>query len=109
MLISMVIFLINPILITYVFYRMWINHDVFSLAFGILIVSIYLIFNIFLETTITTKEKFKLSAFAPSMYVLFYVIIIIEYIAIIKSFISLFLNRKSVGGTNVWEHVKRAK
>ncbi len=103
---STVIFLINPPIIAYVFFHIIKYHDIASLLFGVVVVSANAIYNIFLENTLTLKEKVRFSLIAPSMYIFFYVIIGVEYIAIIKGLISL-IKRTDI--TNTWSHVNRPK
>lgn len=101
-------FLLEPILIGYVLYLIISYQDLTTLLSAMLLLISYIIFNIVSENTITTRQKILFTFLAPTMYVLFYILAYVEYIALIKAVIRLPRLRQSIESREChWEHVQR--
>jgi len=107
---SDVAFFFEPLFITFIFYIVLLRGDLFTLLTTILVISSYIIFNILLEPTINTADKIKYCLLAPSMYLFFYLLSFVEYIALIRGLVNLPRLRESISNSVCsWEHVARAK
>lgn len=103
-------FLCEPLIVGYIVYIVIFYRDVFTLVSAFLSVSFYVIMNILAEETIAAKNKTKLILIAPFMYVLFYVLSFVEYVALIKSLFTIHTLRKSISQNKCsWESVARAE
>lgn len=88
-LIGDILFIIEPVLVGYIWYISIAFHDPMTIVSALLVVTSYLVINILAETTFTVREKIRLVLLAPAMYLLFYVLSFVEYVALWKSLVSL--------------------
>ncbi len=103
-------FFFEPLLISYIFYIIIRYHDWVTLISAMLVVGGYITLNVLVEKTIPWKERLKLTLIAPSMYVFFYLLSFVEYVALVKGIIDLPKIKKSLSeGTGTWQHVDRPK
>ena len=101
-------FLLEPLLVSIIFYIVFLLGDLVTLISTVTLMSSYLIINILLESTLDTKAKIKYIVMAPFMYLLFYVLSLVEYVALIKTLVRLPALRKSISkGMSRWQHVER--
>ncbi len=101
-------FFLEPILVLYIFYVIFRFSDIITLLSALFIMSSYIILNILMENTIKGKEKIKYVMLAPFMYLFFYILSFVEYIALIKSLAHLPTLRKSISQNKCdWDHVDR--
>ena len=102
-------FFFEPFMVSYIAYIILRYQDWATLLAAVVVISSYITLNIIAEDTIQWREKIVLVALAPSMYILFYLLSIVEYIALIRSYAQFKSVRASIGrGVSVWEHVERA-
>jgi cellulose synthase/poly-beta-1,6-N-acetylglucosamine synthase-like glycosyltransferase len=106
---SDIAFFFEPFLIAFIFYVVIRYHDITTLLSAIAVISIYIIFNVLAENTISWKDKIILTLIAPSMYVFFYLLSFVEYVALIKGMANLRNIKKSID-QNIcgWQHVERS-
>ncbi len=101
-----VAFLIEPLVIGYIFFLVIRYGDLLTLLSTLLVMSSYIILNILLEGTLTREEKAHYVLLAAPMYLFFYLMSLVEYLALIKTIVKLPTLRKSLGESR-WEHVTR--
>ena len=82
-------FFFEPLLLTYIWFVVIYFQDVRSLITMVTIITFYMGINILAEDTFSVKEKIELVFLSPFMYFLFYVLSLVEYIALIKSWINM--------------------
>lgn len=101
-------FLFEPVLVFYIFYIILRYSDIFTLIASLLVISIYMSLNIFLENTLDKKEKIKFILLSPIMYFSFFILSFVEYFALLKSIVNLPKLKQSIlkSGYN-WDHVSR--
>jgi poly-beta-1,6-N-acetyl-D-glucosamine synthase len=103
-------FIFEPILITYILYISIAWGEITTILSAFLLVSSYISINILIEQTIKVKDKIILLLLAPSMYVCFYILSFVEYIALLKSLVNINKLKKSIENNICsWQHVERAK
>ena len=105
---SDIAFLFEPLFILYIFYIIFRFGDLITLISAFLIISSYIILTIIMEETISTKDKMVYVTVAPFMYLFFYVLSLVEYIALIKTLVNLPRLKQSIY-ENIcrWDHVDR--
>lgn len=107
---SDIAFLLEPVFVTFIFIIVIVYGSVFTLFTTVFVISAYIILNILLEPTINTTDKIRYSLLAPSMYIFFYLLSFVEYVALIRALVNLPSLRESISkGVCSWEHVARAK
>lgn len=101
-------FLTEPIVVGFLLYVTIAYHDVTTIVSALIVITVYFIFNILGEDTILPKDKIIFILLAPIMYLLFYILSVVEYIALIKSLVNLpKLSRSLLQKDYCWTHVKR--
>lgn len=101
-------FLFEPVLITYILYVIIKFHDPLTFLSAYFLISFYISINIIAEDTIKNKDKISLLFFAPTMYLLFYILSFVEYVALIRGLINLKKIKKSVQSEICgWQHAQR--
>ena len=99
----------EPLMVSYILYITIRYHDLFTLLTAFTVISIYISLNILAEETLKTKDKILLVAIAPTMYLFFYILSLVEYIALIKALIKLPNLKKSLDQQIChWQHVQRS-
>lgn len=102
-------FIFEPLIISYIFYLTFYYQDWRTLLFAWISITFYLVINILAEDTLDSHHRFRFVLFAPLMYFLLYIISFIEYVALIKSLLSLPRLRHSITKhSNSWQHVQRS-
>lgn len=103
-------FFFEPLIISYIFYIIIRYTDLITLISAVVVVGGYITMNVIMEPTIPWKQRFKLALLAPSMYIFFYVLSFVEYVALIRGLINIFKIKHSIknGGCG-WQHVERPK
>lgn len=105
---SDIAFFFEPLFVTFIFYIVFFYGSLFTLITTLSVISAYIILNILLEPTINTSDKIKYSFLAPSMYIFFYLLSFVEYVALIRGLVNLPKLRESISkGVSSWEHVAR--
>jgi cellulose synthase/poly-beta-1,6-N-acetylglucosamine synthase-like glycosyltransferase len=103
-----VLYLIEPIILATivgvsVYYR-----SPWTLVTVMVIISVYVIVNILGTVHLSRKDKLVLSLLSPLMYVFFYLLSVVEYIALMQSVIRLPKLRKSISEEKVtWKSPER--
>ncbi len=82
-------FFFEPLLLTFIWSIIIYYRDFSSLLTMLAVTSFYLGLNILAEDTFSLHEKAKLLVLVPVMYFLFYILSLVEYIALLKSWVNL--------------------
>lgn len=100
-------FFLEPLVIGFIFYIVIAYADWITILCAFLVVGSYIMLNVLAEDTIPWRQRLKLAAIAPSMYVFFYILSYVEYVALIKSYARAgeLLRKESTHCT--WNHVER--
>lgn len=105
---SDLVFLLEPVVVGFLLYVTIRFRDPVTLTTAFLVITAYIAVNILAEDTISWRNKPKLLLLAPTMYIFFYLLSFVEYIALIKSIPRLSSLKRSVDeGVCAWEHVAR--
>lgn len=103
-------FLLEPIIILYFAYIIIYYHDYTTLISAVVVLSVYLTFNIWSTSHLRLYDKLRLSIFAPVAYFLMYILSFAEYYALIKSLIDLPTLRQSIFQKHItWNSPTRKK
>ncbi len=108
-LVSDLAFFFEPLIVAFILYIVIAFVDWPTIIGSLLVISAYIALNIFAEDTIPWRQRFRLALFAPLMYVLFYLLSYVEYVALLKSYAR---SHHLIKGTDTncnWEHVARAQ
>lgn len=98
----------EPLMISYILYITIRYNDLITFLTAFIVISIYIAFNIVFEETIKTKDKILLLTIAPTMYLFFYILSFVEYIALIKAVIKLPKLKDNLNQQIChWQHVNR--
>lgn len=89
-------YLLEPLLLSYIIAVSIVYQDPWALLSAWIVISTYLMLNILAEDTFSAKTKVKLLLLAPFIYILFYILNFVEYIALMKSVFKLHTLRQSL-------------
>ena len=89
-------FFFEPLILSFMFYLIIANKDIFTLLSAMTVISIYFTFIVLGEQTLANRDKIKLIIFSPVLYFLFYILNFVEYVALIKALINLPNLRRSL-------------
>ncbi len=103
-------FFFEPLIISYIFYIIFRYTDWVTFISAVVVVGGYITMNVVMEPTIPWRRRLKLAILAPSMYVFFYVLSFVEYVALIRGMLNILKIKHSIknGGCG-WQHVERPK
>jgi hypothetical protein len=101
--------LIEPMLLIYIIYMSAITVNPASLIGAYLAITIYILWNIWPDEYLKTKEKFRLSFYSTFMYFVFYIMNAVQLIAILRCLKNnqQVLRKKATGGT--WVSPERVR
>lgn len=91
-------FLIEPLFVLYILGVSIIFHDPTTIIIAESILSFYMILNVWASEHLPIRERLRLSAIAPAMYALMYILGIVEYCALLKSIVKLHKLPQSIRG-----------
>lgn len=101
-------FFIEPLLVGFILFVVIYYQDWITFISAISVITLYITFNVFSETTLTTKDKLKLCFFSPFIYFSFYILSFAEYVALIQTLLKLHTLPTSIqSGNSAWTHVNR--
>jgi cellulose synthase/poly-beta-1,6-N-acetylglucosamine synthase-like glycosyltransferase len=104
------LFVIEPIIVSFIIGVSIYYHSPQTVLTALSVISFYIIVSIWSTAHLTTKEKLRLSFFAPSMYVLLYLLSVVEYLALLRAIVALPNLKKSISGhkTTTWVSPERS-
>lgn len=103
-----IIFSLEPLLVGYIWYISITYLDFITIGSACLVTTVYVIFNVVSENTSTTKDKIKMTLTSPFVYLLFYFLSLVEYVALAQSVIKLpHLAQSLKSGKSSWKPVER--
>lgn len=82
-------YLLEPLLLSYILAVSIAYQDPWAILSAWIVISSYLILNVLAEDTFSTWTKLKMVILAPFMYLTFYILSFVEYIALMKSVLKL--------------------
>jgi poly-beta-1,6-N-acetyl-D-glucosamine synthase len=100
-------YFLEPVLLLYIISISFFYKDPITIISAWIVISSYVMLNIFAEDTITLGNKIKLAAFAPFIYIFFYILSFVEYVALIKSLTRLHQLKQSLNEASSWVPVQR--
>lgn len=101
-------YLFEPIVVLYIFYIAFHNGDPITILAAITVITFYMWMNILSDDTTDRSDKLMYILIAPFMYLLFYVLSFVEYMALIKSLIRLPKLQSSIlDSDQTWKSVER--
>jgi cellulose synthase/poly-beta-1,6-N-acetylglucosamine synthase-like glycosyltransferase len=102
-------FFFEPLLVTYIWFVVLYFKDLQSFFTMVAIITFYMGINVLSEETFSFKEKFELVMLAPLIYFLFYILSLVEYVALIKSWVNIRNLPKSLTkNKNSWQPINRS-
>jgi cellulose synthase/poly-beta-1,6-N-acetylglucosamine synthase-like glycosyltransferase len=103
-----VLYLIEPAIVTTVVGVAIYYHSPWTLISAAIIITTYVVANVLSTAHMSAKDKAMLTAAAPVMYVMLYLLSVVEYIALIQAIVTLPRLRKSISGERVtWTSPER--
>jgi len=101
-------FIFEPLTLLFMFYLVIAYNDISTIISAISVMSFYMSMNVMGEETIKAKDKLMLILLAPIVYTLFYVLSLVEYVALIKSLCRILHLHKSLKeNKSNWQPIKR--
>ncbi len=76
--------LVEPIILSYVFYLGIVNHNAAALIGAYMTITLYVLWTIWPDEHMHTKAKLRVSAYAPVMYFAFYIMNMVQLVAVIR-------------------------
>lgn len=102
------VFFLEPLIVAYIAILLLVNHDILTFATAVTVISLYNLLNILAEETTSLKEKLVLASLVPVIYPLFYILSLVEYIALVKTAIKVKTIPESVNyQSHTWQPVER--
>ncbi len=77
--------LIEPLIIGYILYICFVSNDQATVALAICVFTTILILNTWASDHVSIKDRLRLSAYAPAMYIVLYALAIVDYLAMVQS------------------------
>lgn len=106
---SDITFFLEPVIITYVWGIIFYFRDLKSFFIMITVIIFYLSLNILSEETFSFAEKLEMVMLTPLMYFLFYILSMVEYVALIKSWVNMPKLRTSLlNQKQSWQPITRS-
>ena len=101
-------YFLEPLLVLFILIMSIRYRDPFTILSAFVVISFYMLSNVIRENTLSGKEKLFYALIAPPMYFYFYLLSLVEYIALVKAIVNLPKLSKSISD-NVcnWTHVDR--
>jgi poly-beta-1,6-N-acetyl-D-glucosamine synthase len=103
------LFIAEPLVVGYIFYTSIKYHSTATMVYALIVISSYILLNIWSTAHLSYKDKLRLTLLAPPMYLLMYMMSIVEYIALAQAIIKLPRLRKSISGERTtWKSPERS-
>lgn len=103
------LFVAEPIVVGYIIYTAIRYQDTTTMLYAMVIISTYIIFNVWSTTHLKFLEKVRLTALAPPMYLMMYLMSVVEYAALIQAIIKLPKLKASISGERTtWKSPERS-
>lgn len=78
------ILIIEPILLVYIIFVSIINANPYSIFGAYVVITLYILWNIWPDEHLTNKNKLRLSLYSPIMYFVFYIMNAVQLVAILR-------------------------
>lgn len=107
-LIQEVQFIFEPLFVGFIYYVSIRYHDPLTLILAASILTTYVTLNIWASENLKVSERIRLTLYAPAMYLLLYLLSIVEYVALARTIIGLHKLKESISGQGVsWQSPER--
>jgi hypothetical protein len=103
------LFIAEPIVVGYIVYSSIKYHSTSTMLFALVVITSYISLNIWSTKHLSLKDKVRLTALAPPMYFLMYMMSVVEYVALAQAVIKLPNLKKSISGERTtWKSPERS-
>lgn len=103
-------FFFEPVMVAYIAYIVVAYGDWVTFLSAFSVIGGYVAMNILAEDTIPLREKLRLAVIAPTMYIFFYMLSYVEYLALLKTYVKFWEIPASIQADGCrWTPVARAK
>ncbi len=99
--------LLEPLLLGYVIYLGFVYHAPQIFLGAYLTITLYILWTVWPDEHMTNKHKLRVSVYAPLMYFVFYIMNLIQFVAVIRCLTHPKQVRRKVG-TSAWTSPQRA-
>ena len=93
-----ILFILEPFVVTLILGTSIYYHNQNTILAALMVISGYILINVWSSGHLSVRDRLKLTFFTPPMYVVMYVLSVVEYAALIKTVIKLPDLTKSVSG-----------
>lgn len=92
------LFFIEPIVVTFIIFVTVYYHSLITMFAALSVISGYILVCVWSSNHLSVKDRLRLSFFAPSMYIVMYLMSVAEYVALIRAAIKVPNLAKSISG-----------
>jgi len=104
-----VLFIIEPLIVTLIIFTSIYYHSPTTILVALTVISTYILINVWSSAHLSIKDKLRLSFFAPSMYIVMYLMSLVEYIALVQAIVKLPNLANSISGKRTtWTSPERS-
>jgi biofilm PGA synthesis N-glycosyltransferase PgaC len=102
-------FLAEPFVVGYLLYVSIKYQNTNTMLFALVVISSYILINVWSSSHLSKLERLRLTVLAPPMYLLMYMISVVEYTALLQAVIKLPKLRQSISGERTtWKSPERS-
>jgi cellulose synthase/poly-beta-1,6-N-acetylglucosamine synthase-like glycosyltransferase len=84
-----ILFIAEPLVVTLIIFTSIYFHSPGTFLIALLVISGYILVNVWSSGHLTVRERLRLSFFAPSMYLVMYTMSLVEYAALLRALVKL--------------------
>jgi poly-beta-1,6-N-acetyl-D-glucosamine synthase len=84
---SELLLLLEPLMLAYVIYLSYVSGTLYLFYGSYLVITLYVLFVVWPDEHFTNKTKLKMSAYAPIMYFVFYIMDLVQFVAVMRCLI----------------------
>jgi biofilm PGA synthesis N-glycosyltransferase PgaC len=104
-----ILFILEPLVVTTIIFTSIYFRNPNTILAAVSVISAYVLVNIWSSSHLTIKDRLRLSFFAPSMYLVMYLMSIVEYAALLQAVIKLpNLTKSLTGKRTTWISPERS-
>lgn len=104
-----ILFILEPLIVTLIIGTSIYYHSRYTILAALAVISGYILVNVWSSGHLSVRDRLRLTFFAPSMYLVMYMLSVVEYVAFIKSIIQVpNLSRSVSGKRTTWVSPERS-
>lgn len=103
-----IIVLIEPIMLAFIIYLSFISLSFESFVGAYTLITIYLLWSVWPDEHMPIKDKFKMTAYTPAMYFLFYIMNLVQLVAIVRCVTNMPKVLRRTPTSSVWISPERS-